>query len=99
MLFRSLVVPFWNARGPRLVTSAYSIRRLSQWHRIFSLLRAEIPQRDTVDAVIAEVGSGGIVLMAVGNGVPVEFLSYVESAAMIAGVRVINCADYIDGRR
>jgi uncharacterized protein (DUF58 family) len=94
-----LVVPFWNARGPRLVTSSYSIRRLSQWHRIFSLLRAEIPQRDTVDAVIAEVGSGGIVLMAVGNGVPVEFLSYVESAAMIAGVRVINCADYIDGRR
>jgi uncharacterized protein (DUF58 family) len=94
-----LVVPFWNASGPTLITSAVSSPEPALWHRIFAILRAEIPEHDTVDAVLANVGLGGVVLMAVGNGVPVEFVSYVESAAMVAGVRVVNCADYVDGQR
>ncbi len=93
-----LVVPFWNSRGPTLVTSAVTMARPAQFHRIFALLRAEIPERGTVDAVLASVGSGGILLMAAGNGVPFDFLSYVESTAALAGVRVIDCAEYIDGR-
>ena len=91
-----VIVPFWTNGGLALISSAQSTPAPSSWHRIFALIRAEIPEPATVDALFATVGTGGIVLMAVGNGVSSEFFSYVQSAAMLAGVRVIDCADYID---
>jgi len=93
-----LVVPFWIEGAPTLMSSAVSSPTPSSWHRIFALIRAEIPEPATVDALFASVGTGGIVLMAVGDGVSFEFLSYVESTATLAGVRVIDCAEYTDGR-
>ena len=93
-----LVVPYWNARGQTLLTTAASIRTLSQWHRLFAVIRAEIPEPATVDALFASVGTGGVVLMAVGDGVSCEFASYVKSTAVLTGVRLIDCADYTDGQ-
>ncbi len=93
-----LVVPALSMRG-KVITSADSIRVLSQWHRVFALLPAAVPERDTVDALIANVGAGGSLLMVVGNGVPSEFLFYVESAALAAGIRIIDCAQYVGGQR
>lgn len=93
-----LVVPALKSPG-RFITSADTIRTLSQWHRIFAVLRAEIPTPNTVEGLLAHVGVGGAVLLATGDGLADSFLSYVESAAFVAGVSVINCADYIDGRR
>ena len=93
-----LIVPFWTTGGLALISSAQSTPAPSSWHQIFALIRAEIPEPATVDALFASVGTGGIVLVVVGSGVSFEFLSYVESAAMLAGVRVVGCADYIDGQ-
>jgi uncharacterized protein (DUF58 family) len=93
-----LIVPFWVNGGLTLVSSAQSTPTPSSWHRIFALIRAEIPEPATVDALFAGVGTGGRVLMAVGSGVSFEFLSYVESTAMLNGVGVIDCADYIEGQ-
>jgi uncharacterized protein (DUF58 family) len=93
-----LIVPFWVKGGLTLLSSTASSYSPSSWHRIFSLIRAEVPEPATVDALFASVGTGGIVLMAIGDGVSAPFLSYVESTAMLTGVRVIDCADYTDGR-
>ena len=93
-----LIVPCWLKRGLTLMTSTPSTQMHSTWHRIFAAIRAEIPEPETVDSLFASVGTGGIVLMAVGDGVSYEFLSYVESTAMLTGVRVIDCADYVDGQ-
>jgi uncharacterized protein (DUF58 family) len=93
-----IIVPFWNKGALTLITSAPSMPMPSSWHRIFALVRAEIPEPETVDALFASVGTGGIVLMAIGNGVSFEFLSYASSTALLAGIRVIDCADYINGQ-
>lgn len=85
---------------PRLLTSARSDRQRPltpvEWHRIFAVLRAVAPEPSLFDGMVASVGFGGTVLMACGADVPFAFLSYVESAARAAGVRVIDCADYLD---
>jgi uncharacterized protein (DUF58 family) len=69
------------------------------YHRIFAVLRAVVPEHSTVDALLGYVGFGGIVLLAAGDGLPFEFLSYLESAASVAGIRVLYVADYLDGVR
>lgn len=93
-----LIVPFWIKGGLTLISSTESSHSPSSWHRIFSLIRAEVPEPATVDALFTSVGTGGIVLMVVGDGVSSPFVSYVESTATLTGVRVIDCADYTDGR-
>ena len=93
-----LIVPFWIKGGLTLITDTPSSPAPMSWHRIFALIRAEVPDPATVDALFASVGAGGVVLMAVGDGVSSPFLSYVESAAMLTGVRVIDCAEYADGQ-
>jgi uncharacterized protein (DUF58 family) len=69
------------------------------WHRMFAVLRAVPPEPSLVDGMLASVGFGGIVLLARGDVLPFGFLSYLESAARVAGVRVLYVADYLDGRR
>ncbi|HEY5199675.1 MAG TPA: DUF58 domain-containing protein [Acidothermaceae bacterium] len=93
-----LIVPFWIKGEISLMSSTTSSLSPSSWHRIFSVIRAEVPDPATVDALFAGVGTGGIVLMAIGDGVSSSFLSYVESTALLTGVRVIDCAEYTDGQ-
>jgi uncharacterized protein (DUF58 family) len=94
-----LIVPAWLTSGLTLIGTAPSSRTSSaSWHRVFAAIRAEIPEPTTVDALFDSVGNGGIVLMALGDGVSFEFVSYVESTAMLSGVRVVDCAEYVDGR-
>jgi uncharacterized protein (DUF58 family) len=69
------------------------------WHRMFAVLRAVPPEPSLVDGMLASVGFGGIVLLARGDVLPFGFLSYLESAASVAGVRVLYVADYLDGQR
>jgi uncharacterized protein (DUF58 family) len=74
-------------------------RLLRAWHRIFAALGAAELTPSEVDELFANVGFGGLVLMVAGNGVPPEFLSYVQSASIAAGVRVLDIGDYIEGAR
>ena len=69
------------------------------YHRVFAALRAVVPDHGNVDALLAYVGFGGIVLLAAGDGLPFEFLSYLESAAHGAGVHLLYAADYVEGSR
>ncbi|HEY0870336.1 MAG TPA: hypothetical protein VGD55_08045, partial [Acidothermaceae bacterium] len=69
------------------------------YHRVFATLRAVVPERSTVDVFLDYIGFGGIALLAVGDGLPFEFLSYLQQAATVAGVRVLYVADFLDGAR
>jgi len=69
------------------------------YHRVFATLRAVVPDRSTVDILLGYVGFGGVVLLGAGDGLPHEFLSYLESAARVAGVRLLYVADYLEGSR
>jgi len=66
------------------------------FHKIFASLQAVVPDRVIVDGLFDRVGVGGVVLLATGDGLPDAFLSYVESAASVAGVRLVRVADYLD---
>jgi uncharacterized protein (DUF58 family) len=97
------VIAFADAAVPdgsfltRSSTDTAPALTLRSWHRIFASVRAAVPSPSDVDEIFAHVGFGGIVLMVAGNGLSSAFLSYVESAAMAAGVRVIDVGDYLDG--
>lgn len=102
----SVVISFADAAiasNPSLIrthpNSAPVPLTLRSCHRIYASLRAAVPTPSDVDQLLATVGFGGIVLMVAGNGLSVEFLSYIESAAMAAGVRLIDIGDYLDGPR
>ncbi|HTC68450.1 MAG TPA: hypothetical protein VK662_02680, partial [Acidothermaceae bacterium] len=69
------------------------------WHRVFASLRPAVPTAGEVDKIFANVGFGGIVLMVAGSGLSLEFLSYVESAALAVGARLIDVGDYFDDMR
>ncbi len=66
------------------------------FHKIFASLLPAVPEPETVDALLDRVGVGGVVVLATGDGLSDAFLSYVESAASVAGVRLIRVADYQD---
>jgi len=66
------------------------------FHKIFASLLPAVPDAETVDAVLDRVGVGGVVVLATGDGLSDAFLSYVESAASRAGVRLVRVADYLD---
>jgi uncharacterized protein (DUF58 family) len=68
----------------------------SGFHKTFASLRAAVPDPATVDGLFDRVGVGGVVLLATGDGLAGNFLTYLESAASIAGVRVVHVADYLD---
>ena len=74
------------------------------WHRVFAELGAfaemgavAVPHHETVDRMVDRVGSGGVVLLVVGAGVPAGFRTYVEAVAANAGVSVLELAE-IAGR-
>lgn len=69
------------------------------WHRMFAVLQPVAPEPSLVDGMLTSLGFGGIVVLARGDALPVGFLSYLESAARVAGVRVLYVADYLDGQR
>lgn len=69
------------------------------YHRIFAGVRAVVPGPGDVDSLLGHLGVGGVVLLATGDGLSDDFLAYVESAASVAGVRLLRVADYLDAGR
>jgi uncharacterized protein (DUF58 family) len=68
------------------------------WHRAFAEMgTVAVPRHETVDRMVDRVGSGGVVLLVVGAGVPAGFRNYVETVAANAGVSVLELAE-IAGR-
>lgn len=68
------------------------------WHRTFAEMgTVAVPRHETVDHMVDRVGSGGVVLLVVGAGVPAGFRNYVETVAANAGVSVLELAE-IAGR-
>jgi uncharacterized protein (DUF58 family) len=70
------------------------------WHRIFAEMKGVgLPAPATFDRLLAEVGPGGVIVVAVGSAVPAGFRYHIEYATAVAGVGVLDTAQYIDGRR
>ena len=97
--FADAALPNYRSTSRSRTDTAPAPLTLQSWHRIFAALRAAVPTPSDVDELFANVGFGGIVLVVAGNGLSFEFLSYVKSAAMAAGVRVIDVGEYFDGMR
>jgi uncharacterized protein (DUF58 family) len=64
------------------------------WHRCFAEMgTVPVPRHETVDRLVNRVGSGGVVLLVVGAGVPTGFRDYVAMSAANAGVSVLDLAE------
>jgi uncharacterized protein (DUF58 family) len=65
------------------------------WHDCFAEIGAAVVGPPaTVDRLFDNVGSDGIVLVAVGEGVPLGWRAYVEAVAVSAGVRLVEVSDH-----
>jgi uncharacterized protein (DUF58 family) len=92
-----VVVPTLE-RGAQLPFRIESLT-LASWHRTFAAVGAvAVPRPETVDRLLDKVGSGGVLLMLVGADVPAGFRHYVETAAAVAGVQVLDLASIVGGR-
>ena len=70
------------------------------WHRVFAeMTGVGMPAPATLDRLLAEVGLGGVLVVAVGSAATAGFLNHIEYATAAAGAGVLDTADYVDGRR
>jgi uncharacterized protein (DUF58 family) len=70
------------------------------WHRVFAELKGVgLPAAATFDRLLAEVGLGGLIVVALGLAAPAGFLYHLEYAAAAAGAGVLDTSEYVDGRR
>jgi uncharacterized protein (DUF58 family) len=70
------------------------------WHRVFAELNgAGIPTPATFDRLLAEVGLGGVLVVAIGSAAPAGFLTHLEYATAAQGTGVLDTSQYADGRR
>jgi uncharacterized protein (DUF58 family) len=69
-------------------------------HRVFAELKGVgVPTPATVDRLLAEVGRGGVIVVAVGPAAPASFRDRLDDAAAAVGASILDIADYVDGRR
>jgi uncharacterized protein (DUF58 family) len=77
--------------GPHApVGSGIETLTLANWHRVFALV-GNVGRTGEIDELIEVIGHGGLLLMAVGVGVPGAWPDYVEATAARVGVRVLDC--------
>jgi uncharacterized protein (DUF58 family) len=82
--------------------AGYHLEALTQesWHRIFAEMKGVgLPAAATFDRLLAEVGLGGVLVVALGPAVSPGFLEHIEHATSLAGAGVLDTADYVDGPR
>jgi hypothetical protein len=58
-----------------------------------------VPAPATLDRLLAEVGLGGVIVVAVGSAAPASFLNHLEYATAAAGAGVLDTAHYVERRR
>jgi uncharacterized protein (DUF58 family) len=91
-----VVIPTVDRAGQ---THQVQLLTLEAWHRAFAEMGlVAVPRPETVARMVDRVGAGGLVLVALGSGVPGEFRSHVESVASAAGVRILYVSDHLQGR-
>jgi uncharacterized protein (DUF58 family) len=82
--------------------TGHHVEALTQqsWHRVFAELKGVgLPAAATFDRLLAEVGLGGVLVVALGHAASAGFLDHIEYATSVAGAGVLDTADYVDGRR
>jgi hypothetical protein len=82
--------------------AGYRIEMLTpqSWHRVFAeTTGVGIPAPATLDRLLADVGLGGVLVVAVGSAAPTGFLYHLEYATAALGAGILNTSDYVDGRR
>jgi uncharacterized protein (DUF58 family) len=82
--------------------AGYHIEALTpqSWHRVFAELKGVgVPAPATFDRLLAELGPGGVIVVAVGSAAPASFRDHLHYAAAAAGAGVLDISDDADGRR